>query len=167
MEAEGGIFSENYIFVKSQIEELERDIGDWTETVDYSDEDKNCVVLPMDIWKAASANDIQKVLDWLGSLPVDKQRANARNPDYMDFTLVHCAVSCKNSDLLSTLLQLGADVDPVAADGGTPLAGSVASPECYAQARLLLECELRYPFIRERQKIISLRWRLDMATANW
>ena len=42
-------------------------------------------------------------------------------------------------DLLSILLQLGADVDPLAADGGTPLSTFGLDTEAYAQARLLLE----------------------------
>ena len=92
----------------------------------------------MDICKAASANDIQKVLNWLGPLPVDKQRINAKDQDGMDFTLVFPAVIGRNSDLLSILLQLGADVDPVDAHGTTPL-GMCFKPEFYAQARLLLE----------------------------
>jgi hypothetical protein len=44
----------------------------------------------------------------------------------------------KNSDLLSILLQLGADVDPVSANGVTPLSVCY-EPEDYEQARLLLE----------------------------
>ena len=138
LEAQGDFSSENYTWVISQMEKLEREIGDGKETLDYSDDSK-CVVLPTNIHLAANTNDIQKILDWLGPPPVDKQRINARIPDYLNYTLVHCAVLCKNSDLLSILLQLGADVDPVAANGGTPLVGSVASPEYYAQARLLLE----------------------------
>ena len=57
----------------------------------------------------------------------------------MDSTLVHSAVSGKHSDLLSILLQFGADVDPVDAHGGTPLATHCRKPEYYAQTRLLLE----------------------------
>jgi hypothetical protein len=123
------------------MEKLEREIGDWTETIYYSDEDvRNRVVLPLDICKAARANDIQKVLNWLGPIPVDKQRINAKDPEGVDFTLVFYAVwNSNNSDLLSILLQLNADVDAVAANGGTPLGMLIAAPECYAQARLLLE----------------------------
>ena len=138
MEAKGDIFSRQYAWAISEIERLEREIGDGTETIDYSDEDKNCVVLPTDIWKAARSNDIQKVLDWHGPPPVDKQRVNARNPEKLNFTLVHCAVLNNNSDLLSILLQLGADVDPVDVHGATPFVVCVR-PEFYAQARVLLE----------------------------
>jgi hypothetical protein len=97
------------------------------------------VVLPNDIFVAAKKNNMQKVLNWLGPIPVDKRRVNARNPEFMDITLVHYAVLDKNSDLLSILLQLGADVDPVNAAGSTPFSTYCYDPQFYAQARLLLE----------------------------
>ena len=138
MEATGDTFSENYVFVKSSLEKLEREIGDATEMIDYSGDDR--VALPMDICKAASTNHIQKVLNWLGPPPVDKQRVNAKNPEVLDATLVHCAaVHGQNSDSLSILLQLGADVDPVDAAGATPLRECGRKPEPIAVARLLLE----------------------------
>ena len=70
-EAEGDVFSQKYMRIKSQIEKLEREVGDWTETINYSD-DNNFMVLPPDIHLAARKNDVQKVLDWLGPLPVEK-----------------------------------------------------------------------------------------------
>jgi hypothetical protein len=136
-EAEDDVFSKEYMIAKSEVERLEHDIGDWTETIDYSQSDGDCVVLPTAIHAAASENDIWRVLDWLGPHPVDKQRVNAKNPEFMDFTLVFTAVRRQNSDLLSILMQLGADVDPVDANGGTPLVG--LDPEYYIHARLLLE----------------------------
>jgi hypothetical protein len=139
MEARGDVFSQSYMSIKSFIEKCEREVGDGTETIDYSEDgDKEYVVLPKDIFDAALANDIQKVLNWLGPPPVDSQRVNARCPDYLDYTLVFYAVWNKNSDLLSILLQLGADVDPVTSDGATPLS-MCYEPEYYEQARLLLE----------------------------
>jgi ankyrin repeat protein len=138
IEAKGDIFCKEYMWTKSQIERLEREIGDWTEIIDHSD-DKKCVVLPGNIYAAAKYNNIQKVLDWLGPLPVDKQRLNAKNPDQMDFTLLLGAVWNNNSDLISILLQLGADVDAVATIGGTPLSIVAPRPDHNAQARLLLE----------------------------
>ena len=73
---------------KSMVEELESEVGDWTETIDYSNEEK-CLVLPTDIFLEAGKRNVQKLLDWLGPLPVDKQRVNARCTDHnMDFTLV-------------------------------------------------------------------------------
>ena len=138
-EAKGDVFCENYMITKSKVERLEREIGDWTETVEYSDDDKKHLVLPYEICKAASANDIQKVLDWLGSHAFDEQRLNARYPDCMDFTMVYCAVLYKRSDLISILLQLGADMDPVTSDGVTPLFRVASDPDYYEQVRLLLE----------------------------
>ena len=139
LEEKGDTFSREYMHAKSEIEKLEREIGDRTETIDYSDEDKNYVVLPARVYAAASNNDIQKVLDWLGPSPVDKQRVNAKNPEVMNYTLVFAAAVNNNSDLLSILLQLGVDVDPVDASGMTPLIHCGYKPEHYAQARLLLE----------------------------
>ena len=75
---------------KEIVEEFEREIGDETETIDYYS-DKQHVVLPEHIFKAAMINDTQKVLNWLGPFPVDKQRVNARNPEKMETTLAyHC-----------------------------------------------------------------------------
>jgi len=127
--------------VNSQRENLEREFGDWTETIDYSEHDDQCLALPDHILEAARANDIQKILNWLGPLPVDKERLNARNPEVMDYILVYFAVLYRNSDLLSILLQLGADVDAVSANGGTPLSMVATMPNdnFYAQARLLFE----------------------------
>ena len=140
LEAEGDVFSEEYMAFKWKAEQLEHEIGDWTETIYYSDDDNKCVVLPEDICKEeVCKNDIQKILNWLGPLPVDKQRLNAKNPEFIDITLVYAAVANNNSDLLSILLQLGADVDPVDAHGGTPLSTYGDEHEYYAQARLLLE----------------------------
>ena len=136
MEAKGDNFSEDYMYVKSAAEKLELEIGDWVETIDYSQD--QCLVLPDNIHLAARDGNMQKVLNWIGSPPVDKQRLNAKNPEFMDFTLVHGAALSENSVLLSILLQLGADVDPVSANGTTPL-GMCFKPDCYAQARLLLE----------------------------
>ena len=54
---------------------------------------------------------------------------------------MYFAVLYRNSDLLSILLQLGADVDAVSANGGTPLSMVATMPNdnFYAQARLLFE----------------------------
>ena len=137
LEAEGNVYSEEYMTVKSEIEKLERAIGDCAETLDYSE--NNFVALPKGMRRAAKMNDIQKVIDWLGPPPVDKQRINARDPDFMNLTLLDIAVTHNHSNLISILLQFGADVDPVDAAGMTPLGQFGDKPEYYAQARLLLE----------------------------
>ena len=83
--AKGDVSSEDYMMINSEIERLERKIGDWTETIDYS-EDKICVVLPTDVCRSAAQSEIRKLLNWLGPPPVDKQRVNAKDPEAMDTT---------------------------------------------------------------------------------
>ena len=65
------------MWILSQIETLEGEVGDTTETIDYSYE--QFTVLPKYICKAARANGAKKILRWLGPLPVDTQRLNAKN----------------------------------------------------------------------------------------
>ena len=105
-ERDGDVFSQYYMNAKHQVEFFEREIGDWTQTIDYADDDDNKLMLPENICEAACKNDIQKVLSWLGPPPVDKRRVNARCPDQLDFTLVFAAVLSCNSVLLSILLHL-------------------------------------------------------------
>ena len=40
LEAKGDIFSQQYMWTKSQIERWEREFGGWTETLDHSDDKK-------------------------------------------------------------------------------------------------------------------------------
>ena len=77
-------------------------------------------------------------MDWLGS-PVDKKRLNARYPDYLNATLIHLAVAdhAANSDLLSILLQHGADVNALDANGYSCLIH--AAKHSFEQAKILLE----------------------------
>ena len=77
----GRYLCQSYMWTLSEIEKLEQTIGGWTETIDYSGDDR--VVLPTYIYEAAKANDIQKVLNWLGPPPVDKEKLNARNPELL------------------------------------------------------------------------------------
>jgi len=107
IEAEGDTTSKEYILQVEQVNELEAEIGDYEgEGIDYD----GCVELPKEIFKALKKNNMKKVVKWLGS-PVDKKRLNARYPDYVNYTLVHLAIDTVNSDLLSILLQFGADVN--------------------------------------------------------
>jgi len=79
---------------------------------------------------------MKKVVKWLGS-PVDKKRLNARDSDHVNSTLVHAAVMIDNSDLLSILLQYGADVNALNANGFSPF--MLATQTCLEQAKILLE----------------------------
>jgi len=75
-------------------------------------------------------------MKWLGS-PVDKKRLSARYPDHVNSTLVHLAIHTNNSNLLSILLQYGADVNALDAEGWNPLV--FATVDSFEQAKILLE----------------------------
>ena len=52
MEESGDVFSDDYLKAKLEVEQLEHEIGEWTETIDYSD-DKEYVVIPPDIYSSS------------------------------------------------------------------------------------------------------------------
>ena len=117
------------------LKQLEAEIGDYEgEGIDYD----GCIELPKHISGAVMNNDLKIVLDWLGS-PVDQKKLNARYTDFMNFTLVHLAINAANSDLLSILLQYGADVNALGANGYTPLVLEATDEDGFEQAKILLE----------------------------
>ena len=106
------------LFVNN-INELEAQIGDYDgKGLDY--DGKQCIELPKNIFNAVNNNDLKSVMDWLSS-PVDQKRLSAKYPDLLNATLVHLAVCSNNAELLSILLQYGADVNASDAAGFTPL----------------------------------------------
>jgi len=130
IEADGDIHSSDYLLAKAKVEELEVNIGNCKDVIDAGDE---YIELPDHIAKAAMENDIRKVLHWIGPPPdknctcngnckvVYNQRLNAKDPSLMQITLLHAAAVNGHIDLTTILLQLGANVDPVDANGYTPL----------------------------------------------
>jgi hypothetical protein len=94
--------------------------------------------LPMEIGKAAGANNVKVVLDWLGPRPVPVARINAKCRAFMNRTLLHEAEFQNNIGLMRLLLQLGAKVDPKSAFGMTPFQQACHNPELDEVARLLL-----------------------------
>ena len=133
MEDKGDTSSGNYMLQVEHIERLEADIGDYKgEGIDYDDE---CIEMPKYIYDAVTNNDLKSVMDWLG-YPVDKTRLNARYPDFMNSTVVHLAIIYR-SDLLSILLQYGADVNALDAKGFNPFV--LAAKVGLEQAKILLE----------------------------
>lgn len=149
MEAGGDTSCEQYAGLSTLIRELEHQVGDWTEPIDYSSEpsDAEQMVLPPDISAAALRCDNPTVLTWLGPHPVDKRRVNARCSSLANFTLLSHAVISANLALMCVLLQLGADVEPVDAKGMTPIFAVTTNPELKYHTRLLLEwgAEFRAP----------------------
>ena len=132
-EARGDTTSKTYILQVHHVNKLEAEIGDYEgEGLDYD----GCIEIPKEIAKAVMENNIKSVVDWLGS-PVDKNRLYARGSGCLNATLVHLAVHTDNPDLLSILLQCGADVNALDANGYTPL---IIATEAYVEkAKILLE----------------------------
>ena len=118
LDAKGETTSSTYKQVILNIKRLEEDIGDYDGEglLDYD----GCIELPKYIYDAVGTNDIKRVMKWLGS-PVDMNRLNARYPGQLNANLVHLASYTDNSDLLSILLQYGAGVNAVDAQGWNPL----------------------------------------------
>jgi len=143
-EARGDTTSAEYKIHVEQIKDLEAEIGDYEgEGIDYD----RCMDVPKEISKALKKKNkmMKKVIKWLGS-PVDKKKLSARDPGHLNSTLVHVAVYAANSDLLSILLQHGADVNASDAKGTTPL--MITTQTCLEQAKLLLEWGAEISFCR-------------------
>ena len=118
-----------------QVKEMEAEIGDYDgKGLDY--DDYECIELPEYIFKAMKTNDNKRIMRWLGS-PVDMKKLSARYPEFLNSTLVHIAVYSKNSDLLSILLQYGADINALDAKGWSPL--FITSQNTVDLAKILLE----------------------------
>lgn len=94
--------------------------------------------LPIEIVVAAQNGDARTVFDWLGDPPIAKERINATSPAKMMRTLPHEAEFANNVEMMSVLLQYGADVDPKSSGGTTPLQQACSLKECDDASRLLL-----------------------------
>ena len=139
---------------------MEKEIGDYDgEGLDY--DGKQSIELPLYIYDAVGTNDIKRVMKWLGS-PIDKKKLSARCPDMMNSTLVHLATDSTNSDLLSILLQYGADVNALDAVGRNSLAFvSTMGEDGFKPAKILLEwgAEISLPrnFLKVQDLEISVK----------
>ena len=116
LEAKGDTTSKYYMNALKNIEVLEEEIGDYDgEGLDYD----GYIELPKFIYDAVMDNDLKTIMYWLGS-PVDMKKLSARYPEHLNSTLVQMAVETDNSDLLSILLQFGADVNALNSKGFAP-----------------------------------------------
>ena len=132
LEEEGRTSSESY---RTAVKDIKiADIGNYDgEGLDYD----GYMELPKYIYDAVKTNSIKRIMKWLGS-PVNKKKLSARYPGHLNYTLVHMAVYAKNSDLLSILLQHGADINALDANEYSPLI--IATDEDgFEQAKILLE----------------------------
>jgi len=136
-ESRGDTISQHYLSTVEHVNRLEEEIGDYEgEGIDYDAKQCMDMELPKYIFDAAKAGNNKRVMKWLGS-PIDKKRLNARYPDFVNCRLVHLAVYTGNPDLLSILLQYGADVNALDANGWNPL--FIAAKAALEQAKILLE----------------------------
>lgn len=129
LEERGDTSSEAYHAAVLLVANMEPQVGDWTESIDLSRSDDQGLTLPQDVADAAKDGDIARVLKWLGPPPVDKLKLDAKDPDFLDTTLLFGALLSNSPDLARILLQLGAAVDAVNAEGMTPLSFSVWGPK--------------------------------------
>lgn len=116
--------------------QLEQAVGNSEHLLEDTGDDE--MDLPREISKAAGANNVEMVLDWLGPAPVPVARINAKCRDHMNRTLLHEAEFENNIGLMRLLLQLGAKVDPKSAFGMTPFQQACCYPRLDDAARLLL-----------------------------
>ena len=134
-EGRGETTSKYYLNNLNSIKQLEAEIGDYDGKGLVYDA-KQYMELPNYIFDALKTGNNKRVMKWLGS-PVDKKKLNARYLSHLNSTLVHLAIHAKNSDLLSILLQYGADVNALDGNGWNGLVNSAKSG--FEQAKILLE----------------------------
>ena len=135
---QGDVFDQDFKSSQAILFGLEEDFGDWQgEVLDYGNEDAK-TELPNYVCMAIGRGDLQTVIDWIG-LPADRKKLNAGWKDNNDFSMLFVAMMVHNLDLISILLQLGADVHYRNANGSTPLFHAAGQPEHYEKARLFLE----------------------------
>jgi len=132
-EEKGDTTSKDYMLFVNNIKELEAEIGTYNgEGLDYD----GCIELIPEYIFDAVKNNIKRVMDWLGS-PIDTKKLSARDPGHLNSSLVHVGVYNNNSDFLSILLQYGADVNALDANGWNPLL--ISAQFSFEQAKILLE----------------------------
>jgi len=135
-EKEGDNQSREYFLAKATLQKLEASIGEGGEysLIDINAEELD-IELPDIIAKDAMRNNAKTVLQWIGPFPrtsctqvnagdgmvAYKKRLDAQNQTMMEITMLHAAAVNGHVDLTKMLLQLGASVDVVDANGYSPL----------------------------------------------
>ena len=132
-EREGDVHGAEYRLARSQVEELEAAIGSCAEVMESGTEEE-CIDLPGHVTRAAMENNVKRVLDWTRAHNADEngtcdgnhdkarqKRLDAHDPRMMNITLLHAAAANGHVGLATVLLQRGASVDAVDANGQSPL----------------------------------------------
>ena len=119
------------------IEQQEEEMGEFEEILEQGADETLC--LPQEIYWAVYAKNIPHILDWLGPPPIPQDRLDAKNPAEMDEGLLKAAAKTLQIELMSILLQCGADAEPKSPFGTTPFQESCYHMDYNATNRVLLE----------------------------
>lgn len=128
-----------YLHFDGQIKELEEQIGDGTEILEEYTDEQAWDDLPADVGSASENNDVEKVLNWLGTPPIPSKRINARNSKSNEMTLLHHATKGNRLHMVRLLLQYGADVDAIGAMGLSPFLAACTIKRYHSIALVFLE----------------------------
>mgnify|MGYP000691431074 CR=1 FL=1 len=111
---------QNYLKYKANYESLKAQIGDYDDDLVIGDDDQYSVELSAELVAMANNNDIRSMVNWIG-VPVDMKRLEAGYPAVSQCTMLHVAAMAWGClELMSVLLQFGANVNAKDASGYTP-----------------------------------------------
>jgi hypothetical protein len=95
--------------------------------------------LTYEIYKAVEDGKEDVVLKWLGEPPVPARRINAKYRELDDRNLLHMAAINNNRlQLMTKLLQLGANIEQLSLHGQSPLESALVKMKSDKEVRLLL-----------------------------
>ena len=126
-----------YKYALGRLQIIEKDLEGWDGTTILGDGAHVTppVSMPISIGTAATDNGIKTIIRWIEANE-DEDRVNARVPHRFGFqTILQIAVFKGLFDLSAILLQLGADVNLQAVDGGTAFSMATKNDQI---ARMLL-----------------------------
>ena len=109
---------EQYIIHKAMYEKLKAKIGEYNENEVIGDEGQFSVELTDDMVAFLNYNDIRSIVNWVG-IPADKKQLEAGYPILDQSTLLHMAAMTGKLELMSVLLQFGANPNAIDAKGCT------------------------------------------------
>ncbi|EJK53129.1 hypothetical protein THAOC_27492, partial [Thalassiosira oceanica] len=138
--------SEVYHAICYALEQAEEKVGvDWDGvTVLEENNDKSTVEMPYHIGRAIGTGDIKSVLRWINANQTE-DRANAKSAEWMSMPALAVASLCGCLELMTLLLQLGANINTRDCKG------------CTAIRRLFTPSELTKEGVSDRVRLL-LSW---------